>query len=76
MELKMKNAVPLTTIGSTYNVSTRELFDLVDAMKLELVYLGTIPFVSASDFEFLCTTEDIFNNTLAFNTSVDHDLAA
>jgi hypothetical protein len=65
MELKMKNAVPLNTIASTYNVSIHELLLLVGSMKLDLIYVEGIVFVNASDFEVLNTVEDIFIYTFA-----------
>ena len=49
----MKNAVPLNTIASTYNVSIHELLLLVSSMKLDLTYAEGIAFVNASDFEVL-----------------------
>ena len=61
----MKNAVPLNTIASTYNVSIHELLLLVSSMKLDLTYAEGIAFVNASDFEVLNTVEDIFIYTFA-----------
>ena len=61
----MKDAVPLNTIASTYNVSIHELLLLVSSMKLDLTYAEGIAFVNASDFEVLNTLEDIFIYTFA-----------
>ena len=68
----MKNAVPLNTVASTYNVSIHELLLLVSSMKLDLTYAEGIAFVNASDFEVLNTAEDIFIHTFAYR----HNLAS
>lgn len=61
----MKNAVPLSTIANTYNISIHELLRLVGSMKLRLTYVENIAFVNARDFDFLITADEIFINTCA-----------